>query len=102
STPRLPVLSLFPYTTLFRSAFVAVAQFAPGLIGGLYWQGASRQGVKAGLWVGFIIWIYTLLLPTLSESSWFDTQWIEYGPFGIRSEEHTSELQSRFDLVCRL
>src|SRR5437868_8477577 len=23
-------------------------------------------------------------------------------PFGVRSEEHTSELQSRFDLVCRL
>src|SRR5699024_12205236 len=22
--------------------------------------------------------------------------------FGVRSEEHTSELQSRFDLVCRL
>lgn len=27
-------------------AFAAVAQFAPGLIGGLYWQGASRQGVR--------------------------------------------------------
>src|SRR5699024_11594993 len=24
------------------------------------------------------------------------------GPCGSRSEEHTSELQSRFDLVCRL
>src|SRR5699024_11223673 len=26
----------------------------------------------------------------------------ERNPFGLRSEEHTSELQSRFDLVCRL
>src|SRR5438067_10683021 len=26
--------------------------------------------------------------------------WIDFGAF--RSEEHTSELQSRFDLVCRL
>lgn len=64
-------------------AFVAVAQFAPGLIGGLYWQGASRQGVEAGLWVGFIVWVYTLLLPTLSEPSWLGTTWIEHGPFGI-------------------
>src|SRR5690625_2450943 len=64
-------------------AFVAVAQFAPGLIGGLYWQGASRQGVEAGLWVGFVVWIYTLLLPTLSEASWFSTDWITYGPWGI-------------------
>src|SRR5699024_4893535 len=64
-------------------AFVAVAQFAPGLIGGLYWQGASRQGVEAGLWVGFIVWIYTLLLPTLSEAGWFDSLWIVQGPSGI-------------------
>src|SRR5699024_11221491 len=31
--------------------------------------------------------------------------WIEAGDVGVRfrsSEEHTSELQSRFDLVCRL
>src|SRR5207249_12043364 len=27
---------------------------------------------------------------------------IARGPDGWRSEEHTSELQSRFDLVCRL
>ncbi|HLS22037.1 MAG TPA: PAS-domain containing protein, partial [Paenalcaligenes sp.] len=64
-------------------AFVAVAQFAPGLIGGLYWQGASRQGVEAGLWVGFIVWIYTLLLPTLSEAGWFGSLWIVQGPLGI-------------------
>src|SRR5207249_5511257 len=29
-------------------------------------------------------------------------QTIERAPFTLRSEEHTSELQSRFDLVCRL
>src|SRR5699024_12080476 len=28
--------------------------------------------------------------------------WQEISPFRSRSEEHTSELQSRFDLVCRL
>src|SRR5699024_11818970 len=27
---------------------------------------------------------------------------VEYWGFDLRSEEHTSELQSRFDLVCRL
>src|SRR5699024_1847279 len=27
---------------------------------------------------------------------------VEYDPDVVRSEEHTSELQSRFDLVCRL
>ena len=49
-------------------AFSAVAQFAPALIGGLYWRGGSKQGVYAGLIVGFIMWAYTLLLPTILRS----------------------------------
>src|SRR5207249_9605480 len=33
---------------------------------------------------------------------WSDTDTIYQGTITARSEEHTSELQSRFDLVCRL
>ena len=65
-------------------AFVAVAQFAPGLIGGLYWRGASRRGVEFGLLVGFITWIYTLLLPALSSSGHFDHTWLQEGPYGVQ------------------
>lgn len=64
-------------------AFAAVAQFAPGLIGGLYWRGASRRGVEVGMLVGFAVWIYTLLLPTLSASGWLGPQWLQTGPFGV-------------------
>ncbi|TXK62259.1 PAS domain-containing hybrid sensor histidine kinase/response regulator [Alkalisalibacterium limincola] len=64
-------------------AFAAVAQFAPALIGGLYWRGASRQGVMAGLSLGFALWIYTLLLPTLTRAGWFGAEWLAYGPFNI-------------------
>ena len=64
-------------------AFVAVAQFAPGLIGGLYWRGASRQGVEAGLLLGFVIWLYTLFLPTLTEAGWLDDHWLHHGLFGL-------------------
>ncbi|MFB2577927.1 MULTISPECIES: PAS-domain containing protein [unclassified Acinetobacter] len=46
-------------------AFSAVAQFAPALIGGLYWRGGSKQGVYAGLLAGFSLWAYTLLFPTI-------------------------------------
>jgi PAS domain S-box-containing protein len=45
-------------------AFAAVAQFAPAILAGLYWRGATRQGVFWGLLAGFVVWIYTLLLPT--------------------------------------
>lgn len=65
-------------------AFVAVAQFGPGLIGGLFWRGASRAGVEAGLVIGFIVWIYTLLLPTLTEAGWIDRQWLADGLFGLQ------------------
>lgn len=64
-------------------AFVAVAQFGPGLIGGLYWRGASRQGVEAGLLLGFAIWVYTLLLPTLAEVGWLADDWLHRGLFGL-------------------
>lgn len=64
-------------------AFAAVAQFGPGLIGGLYWRGASRQGVEAGMLIGFIVWLYTLLLPSLTDAGWFTPNWLEHGPFGI-------------------
>lgn len=64
-------------------AFAAVAQFAPGLLGGLYWRGASRRGVELGMLVGFGVWIYTLLLPTLSASGWLGPEWLQTGPFGV-------------------
>lgn len=64
--------------------FAAVAQFAPGLIGGLYWQGASRKGVEVGLALGFSVWVYTLLLPTLTEAGWFSAAWLYHGFLGIQ------------------
>lgn len=64
-------------------AFAAVAQFAPALIGGLYWRGASRAGAFSGLLIGALLWAYTLLAPALARAGWFDTGWIMHGPLGI-------------------
>src|SRR5690606_23033787 len=68
-------------------AFSAVAQFAPALIGGLYWRGGSKQGVYAGLLTGFALWAYTLLFPTILRSlpeaySGFSQSLLNQGPFG--------------------
>jgi PAS domain S-box-containing protein len=76
-------------------AFAAVAQFAPGLIGGLYWRGASRRGVEIGMLVGFATWIYTLLLPTLSASGWLGPEWLKTGPYDI----HWLRPQQLFNLT---
>ena len=51
-------------------SFAAVAQFAPAVIGGMYWKGAKRAGALAGLVAGFVVWLYTLLLPSFAKSGW--------------------------------
>src|SRR5271167_5092082 len=45
---------------------------------------------------------YTTLFRSTSPSSWPTACPCSSGRVARRSEEHTSELQSRFDLVCRL
>ncbi|HAI58928.1 MAG TPA: hybrid sensor histidine kinase/response regulator, partial [Xanthomonadaceae bacterium] len=64
-------------------AFAAVAQFAPALLGGLYWRGASRAGARLGIAAGFTVYAYTLLLPALARGLDFGAGWLAEGPFGI-------------------
>lgn len=64
-------------------AFAAVAQFSAPLIASVYWPGASRQGVIAGLLCGFLLWSYTLLLPAIAGANGAIPPWITGGPFGI-------------------
>ena len=64
-------------------AFAAVAQFAPALIGGLYWRGASRAGAYAGVLTGGAIWTWCLLLPALLQADGGYPRWIAEGPLGL-------------------
>ena len=64
-------------------SFAAVAQFAPALIGGIFWAGASRRGALAGLSAGTLVWAYTLLLPSFARSGWLPGSFIEHGPWGL-------------------
>ncbi len=54
-----------PLASIGMISFCAVANFAPALLLGLYWRGAHRYGVIAGLTAGFAVWLYTLLLPSI-------------------------------------
>ncbi|HCZ15794.1 MAG TPA: sensor histidine kinase [Accumulibacter sp.] len=64
-------------------SFSAVAQFAPALIGGMYWRGGTRGGALAGLSAGFVVWGYTLLLPSFAKSGWLPGDFLAQGFFGI-------------------
>ena len=64
-------------------SFVAVAQFAPAVIGGIYWKGASKTGAIVGIIVGFIIWFFTLVVPTLISPGILPSSIMSEGLFGI-------------------
>jgi len=63
-------------------SFAAVAQFAPAMLGGMYWRGATRRGALAGLLAGFLLWSYTLMLPSLAKSGWVADGFLHDGPWG--------------------
>ncbi|SDL98732.1 PAS domain S-box-containing protein [Franzmannia pantelleriensis] len=64
-------------------SFAAAAQFAPALLGGLYWKRGNRLGVIVGMNIGFGIWAYTLLVPTLITAGVLPQAWLIGGPLGI-------------------
>src|SRR5260370_13490451 len=78
---RPPRSTLFPYTTLFRSPDLLVG------LGELFWQ---AEGQVAG----------GQAPEPLGEG--FHHMGLLLGGLLLRSEEHTSELQSHLNLVCRL
>src|SRR5256885_7253677 len=80
---RPPRSTPFPYTTLFRSAKRAAGSRSAAR------TSTARATAPAG--VPFPVASVTLL-----------TTSIDFSDTGIRSEEHTSELQSPCNLVCRL
>src|SRR2546430_10996769 len=91
---RPPRSTLFPYTTLFRSDYVSLANAAVQDLGDGVKTFAGQRGEGFYVDLGSIFDLGALrpfqnlhLIPT---------------PAAPRSEEHTSELQSQSNLVCRL
>src|SRR3712207_8356558 len=74
---RPPRSTLFPYTTLFRSAALDLCWVSCGRLDAYFERGLAPWDLAAGALIA-------------AESG------------AARSEEHTSELQSRQYLVCRL
>src|SRR5256885_10895406 len=87
---RPPKSTLFPYTTPFRSPQLEGRSMLSALRGEsvephpLFWEHTGNAAVRVGDW-------------KLVRS--FGGEWELYA---MRSEEHTSELQSPCNLVCRL
>jgi Na+/proline symporter/nitrogen-specific signal transduction histidine kinase len=63
-------------------SFAAAAQLAPAMLAGLFWKGATAAGAQAGLGLGFAVWAYTLLVPSLVRSGLLPAGLVDQGPFG--------------------
>src|SRR5688572_32337336 len=90
---RPPISTLFPYTTLFRSRSDVSPQPRRGAAGG----GPFRERAHARHVPG-----NDRLERSLPHSVSRDEQRLAGKRSDPRSEEHTSELQSQSNLVCRL
>lgn len=64
-------------------SFSAAFQFLPAMLGALYWKRGNKAGAITGISLGFLIWFYTLLIPSFSKSGWLSSALLESGPFGI-------------------
>jgi Na+/proline symporter/nitrogen-specific signal transduction histidine kinase len=72
-----------PLVSIGLVSFVAVTQFAPSVLGGIFWKGATRSGAMWGLTAGFGIWTYTLFLPFFVQGGIIPESFITEGPWGI-------------------
>ncbi|AUX80696.1 hybrid sensor histidine kinase/response regulator [Sinorhizobium fredii] len=73
----------YPLTVIGLLSFVAIAQFGPALLGGLLWRRAKGAGAVAGIVVGFALWIYTLLVPSIAPLVPAVDALVANGPFGF-------------------
>src|SRR5256885_7296543 len=100
-TRRPPSSPLFPYTPLSRSQGFVQAQDRLWQMEIWRRQGEGRMAEIAGPgWVA-----RDTLARLVSYRGDTEPEWAAYGPHAheiVRSEEHTSELQSPCNLVCRL
>src|SRR2546422_3108814 len=84
---RPPRSTLFPYTTLFRSDIKPLISRVPG-VGRVEVQGSDIREIEV-----------------ITDPARLTANGLTYTDLDlpdVRSEEHTSELQSRLHLVCRL
>ncbi len=77
------VADKFSIVSIGLISFAAMIQFLPALIGSLYWKDANKNGVIAGLIAGFLMWGYTLVVPTMTEIGWVSEEIMNNGPLNI-------------------
>ncbi|PCI31943.1 MAG: histidine kinase [Alphaproteobacteria bacterium] len=77
------VVSFDALASIGLLSMVLAAQFAPSIVGGLYWKDATHRGAMAGLCAGFLVWCHTLLIPLIVRAGWIPSNILDDGLFGL-------------------
>src|SRR5207247_7975648 len=92
-----PISPVFPYTTLFRSEIERIAGGFDLSLAEI--ESVSTEDAEAVYGLAYLRGGCRVLIDAPGQNA---TEVVALGAEAGRSEEHTSELQSRVDLVCRL
>src|SRR5207247_11120718 len=95
-----PPSTLFPYTTLFRSNFNSPTFASSGATQLAVWSQSVQSSTSRDLVGRAVPNFDALAMP--ADATLLTYSGTPQANVHFRSEEHTSELQSRVDLVCRL
>jgi signal transduction histidine kinase/Na+/proline symporter/CheY-like chemotaxis protein len=64
-------------------SFAGVLQLVPAAVGGIFWKKGNRAGALMGMGTGFVLWVYTLVLPAFARGGTISHVFLENGPWGI-------------------
>jgi len=73
----------FALVSMGMVSFAGVLQFAPAILGGLFWKKANSRAALFGLSAGVCTWLYTLYIPAFIKSGYFGQEMLANGLFGI-------------------
>ena len=64
-------------------SFVAILQLAPPVLIGMFWRHGNSMGAMTGLFAGYMLWGWTLIIPSMIAEGWLPASIMTEGPLGI-------------------
>ncbi len=74
----------YPLVEIGLISFVGIVQLAPSFFGAILWKRGNKKGVITGLIIGTLLWLFTLVLPTMIRANIFlDIDILSDGVLGL-------------------
>ncbi len=73
----------YSLTNIGIMSFLAVAQLAPAYLIGIFWKKGNKKGALASLAIGFLLWLFLVIVPVLVRGNFLPDSILSEGLFGI-------------------